>query len=111
MAEPTDQGGSSPHEVAPTASLWRSPNFLKYISARWFNSLAIQLITVTVGWQIYEMTSDPIDLGLVGLSQVVPIFVLFLVSGLAADRLNRRAIIAACNLTHVLVVGFLFYTR
>ena len=61
-------------------SLWQSPNFRKYIAALLSNSFALQLITLTVGWQIYELTRNPLDLGLVGLSQAVPIFLLFLVA-------------------------------
>jgi len=109
MPEPTQPGGSSSGVAARLPSLWRSPNFLKFIATRWFNSFGNQLITVTVGWQIYEMTSNPLDLGLVGLAQFAPIFLLFLPAGLAADRLNRRAIMATCNLIHVLVAGFFLY--
>ena len=107
MPAPPHQSGAHDGESEQLRPLVRNPNFLKFISARWFNSLAIQLVTVTVGWQIYEMTSDPLDLGLVGLSQFAPIFFLFLAAGVAADRYNRRAIIAGCTLTHVLVSGFL----
>ena len=107
MPEPTEQSGAPPDGGRRLPSLWRSANFLKFIATRWFNALGVQLITVTVGWQIYVMTSDPLDLGLVGLAQFAPIFFLFLAAGLAADRLNRRAILAGCNLIHVVVAGFL----
>jgi MFS family permease len=108
MPDHTEQARPGPDGEPRLRSLWASVNFIKYMSVRWFNSLAIQLITVTVGWQIYEMTSNPLDLGFVGLSQFAPIFFLFLAAGLAADRLNRRAIIASCNIAHVLVAAFLF---
>jgi len=85
------------------------PNFRKYIASLLSSSFALQLITLTVGWQIYELTRDPLDLGLVGLSQAAPILLLFLVAGLAADRLNRRAVLSTCNLIHVLVAGSLLY--
>jgi len=112
MAQAPHVSGAPPDGSEPSRPLLRNPNFLKYISARWFNSLAIQLVTVTVGWQIYEMTSDPLDLGLVGLTQFAPIFLLFLAAGLAADRMNRRAIMTACNLTHLLVsASLLFYAQ
>jgi MFS family permease len=107
MPESTEQSGTPPGGERRLPSLWRSANFLKFIATRWFNALGIQMVTVTVGWQIYVMTSDPLDLGLVGLVQFAPIFFLFLAAGLAADRLNRRAILAVCNLIHVLVACFL----
>jgi MFS family permease len=109
MSEPTELGELSPDRSIPLRSLWYSTNFQKFIGTRWFNSFANQLITVTVGWQIYEMTGNPLDLGLVGLAQFAPIFFLLLAAGLAADRLNRRAIMSSCNLIHMLVSGFMLY--
>lgn len=109
MPDPTDMAGASPDEPSRMPSLWRLPNFRKYIAALLSNSFALQLVALTVGWQIYELTRNPLDLGLVGLSQAMPIFLLFLVAGLAADRLNRRAVLATCNLIHVLVAASLLY--
>ena len=109
MPDPTDMAGAPPVDPSRMPSLWHSPNFRKYIAALLSNSFALQLITLTVGWQIYELTRDPLDLGLVGLSQAAPIFLLFLVAGLAADRLNRRAVLSTCNLIHMLVAGSLLY--
>jgi len=52
---------------------------------------------VAVGWQVYEITKRPLDLGLVGLAQFLPGMLLFLVSGHAADRLNRRKLMIWCD--------------
>ena len=52
---------------------------------------------VAVGWQVYEITKRPLDLGLVGLAQFLPGMVLFLVSGHVADRFNRRNLLVACD--------------
>jgi MFS family permease len=49
-----------------------------------------QIISVAVGWQLYERTSDPWSLGLVGLAELTPVFLLMVVSGNAADRFPRR---------------------
>ncbi len=49
-------------------SLWRSANFQKYMASRLLGSFATDIVIVTVGWQIYTLTRDPLDLGLVGLS-------------------------------------------
>jgi MFS family permease len=59
-------------------------------------SMGRQIIAVAVGWQVYNLTSDPFDLGLVGLFQFAPAFLLVLVTGLTADRFNRRMIVAIC---------------
>src|SRR5258706_16300991 len=52
---------------------------------------------VAVGWQIYELTNDPFDLGLVGLVQFVPLVVLSVVIGQVADRFDRRIVVATCQ--------------
>ena len=55
------------------------------------------MITVAVGWQIYALTKSPFYLGLVGLVQFIPMILLTLVVGYAADHLNRRLIICLCQ--------------
>ena len=52
--------------------------------------------SVAVGWQIYEITKRPLDLGLVGLAQFSPGILLFLVTGHAADTFNRRKLLMTC---------------
>jgi MFS family permease len=52
--------------------------------------------SVAVGWQVYEITKRPLDLGLVGLAQFLPGIVLFLASGHAADRFDRRKLLMFC---------------
>ena len=54
--------------------------------------------TVAVAWQMYDLTRDPLDLGLVGLTQFVPAVLFVLVAGHIADRYDRRRIISICQL-------------
>jgi len=61
-------------------------------SARVFASIALQMQSVAVGWQIYELTGSAFDLGLVGLVQFVPAVALVLIAGPLADRYDRRRI-------------------
>jgi MFS family permease len=56
--------------------------------------LAVQMILVAVGWQVYAIHRDPFDLGLIGLVEFVPLLVLALPAGQLADVVPRRAIIA-----------------
>ena len=91
---------------APTPLL-RNRDFLLFITGRTCNGIAVQALTVAVGWHVYQITRDPVDLGLVGLAQFAPALALFLVSGLVADRVDRRTILMACNIVHVVVVGLL----
>jgi MFS family permease len=56
----------------------------------------MEMQSVAVGWQVYEITREPLALGLAGLAQFLPGVLLFLVSGHAADRFDRRKVLAAC---------------
>jgi len=70
--------------------------FMKYWLSRLAAGFAVQIQTVAVGWQVYDITRDPLDLGLVGLSQFMPALLLVLITGAAADRYRRRTIMAVC---------------
>jgi MFS family permease len=72
------------------------PNFVSYTLARFFIVLAIEMQSVAVGWQVYEITRRPLDLGYVGLAQFAPGFVLFLFAGHAADLFDRRKLLMWC---------------
>jgi len=64
--------------------------------------LSYQIVAVTVGWHIYELTGDPLALGLVGLAEVVPYFCNAPFSGYLVDNLPRRKLgAAACTLLAV----------
>jgi MFS family permease len=67
--------------------------FSLYQLARFFIVLATEMQSVAVGWQVYEITKRPLDLGLVGLAQFLPGILFFLVSGHAADRYDRRKVL------------------
>jgi len=72
------------------------PDFTLYQVARLFTVIGSEMQSVAVGWQVYEITKQPLDLGLVGLAQFLPAVVLFLVAGHTADRFNRRTIMLLC---------------
>ncbi len=69
------------------------PAFTLYQVARFCIVLATEMQSVAVGWQVYDITKRPLDLGLVGLAQFLPGILLFLVSGHAADRYDRRRVL------------------
>ena len=72
------------------------PAFTRFLSARLLASVAVQMQTVAVGWQIYSITGKPLDLGLIGLSQFLPFVLLVLPAGHIADRHDRARILALC---------------
>ena len=88
--------------AAPQTSLasarvaFNYPSFSLYQLARFCIVLATEMQSVAVGWQVYEITKRPLDLGLVGLAQFLPGVLLFLVSGHVADRYDRRKVVVAC---------------
>lgn len=77
-------------------SAFAYPAFRLYWLARFFNGFATQIISVAVGWQIYDETRNAFLLGLVGLVQFAPALVLVLVTGTVADRYNRRTVMSLC---------------
>src|SRR5579862_8310449 len=74
------------------------PNFVFYETARFCIVVSLEMQSVAVGWQVYQMTHRALDLGLVGLAQFMPGILLFLLTGHAADRLERRRLLTTCYL-------------
>jgi len=83
------------------------PSFVLFQLGRFFIVLAGEMQSVAVGWQVYEITKRPLDLGLVGLAQFLPSILLFLVAGHVADRFDRRRVIVACYCGSGLCAGSL----
>ncbi len=90
-----------------TASLVRHRPFVLFWLARTSTTVALQMQAVAVSWQMYELTRDPFDLGLVGLTQFVPVALFVLAAGHAADRYDRRAIVRSCQFLAGLAVVML----
>src|SRR5271163_1340695 len=86
------------------------PSFVLFQSARFCIVLANEMQSVAVGWQVYEITKRPLDLGLVGLAQFLPGILLFLVSGHVADRYDRRKLILCCYVGFALSCSLLLVT-
>jgi len=79
--------------------------------ARFLATFAALVVSVAVGWQVYDLTRNPLDLGIVGLVQFAPSLILVLPSGTMSDRYNRRLIIAICQVVEAVVAGaFLILT-
>lgn len=89
--------------------LLRRRSFVLFWLARTFTTFAIQMQAVAVGWQMYNLSSNPLDLGLIGIVQFVPSFLLALLSGQFADRHNRRLIIQVGQLVETVAVAMLFF--
>jgi MFS family permease len=71
----------------------RNRDFAFYLTASFLATMALAMQGVALGWQIYYLTGKPFDLGLVGLAEFLPAFVLALISGQIADRFDRRMVV------------------
>ena len=74
----------------------RYANLTLFLGARLLATMAVQMISVGVSWQVYALTGDVLDLGWLGLAQFAPLVPLVLLAGHAADRFSRQWIIALC---------------
>ena len=68
-------------------------DFRFFIFARLCVTLAIQIQATVVGWQVYEITHDPLSLGLIGLAEAIPAISVSLYAGHVADIVERKKII------------------
>jgi len=63
-----------------------------FVASRFISTCAMQIQSVAIGWQIYDMVRTPLALGLVGLCQFAPMFLLILPAGDISDRFNQRRV-------------------
>jgi MFS family permease len=84
---------------------------LRSFTLLWTSSLAsgfaLQMIVVAIGWQVYAIHKDPLDLGLVGLAEFLPLLILALPAGQIADRFPRRIVVAVGLVLQVLIAALL----
>lgn len=90
-------------------AVWRLSTFRRFITGRFFLTFAIQMQSVIVGWQVYDLTHDPFSLGLIGLSEAIPFLGVALFAGHVADLVNRKTIISIAATVYVLSAMVLLY--
>lgn len=78
--------------------------FYLFLASAVLTTLASTMLSVAVGWHIYQATGNPFDLALVGLMQIIPIAGLFIVSGWVIDNLQRKYVAIACTVLQGLVL-------
>jgi MFS family permease len=92
-------------------SLFRVVPFRLLFITRLTSNTTNQMLAIVVGWQIYDLTSSPLALGLIGLVQFLPPLVFALPAGHIADRYDRRLIVRWCYAIEIAVVlGLLVLT-
>jgi MFS family permease len=95
--------------ISPSGGLavLRNRNLSFYLSSRFLGTVAVQMQSVAVGWQVYQITGSLFALGLIGLAQFAPFLLLILWAGHVADTHNRRHIVLLCMATQLLCSALL----
>jgi MFS family permease len=97
VQKPADAGAPQP----------RTRDLRLYLGVRFSSTLGTQIQSVAVGWQVYDMTRDPVALGYVGLCIFLPMVLLVLPAGDLADRIDRRIMLMASYVVQVLASALL----
>jgi MFS family permease len=98
-------------DATPSANAFHYPAYVKYLVAATAHGFAAQILSMAVSWQVYDITRQPFYLGLVGLAQFLPALLLVLVTGLVADRFNRRLVLFGCLALELIgAVGLVWFT-
>jgi MFS family permease len=88
------------------------PDLALFLAGRFISATAIQMQNVAIGWLVYDVTRDPLALGIVGLLTFLPAVALALVTGHVADRYDRRLVmVASYGLTALTALGLLLAAR
>ena len=90
-------------------AVWHLAAFRRFIAGRFFLTFAIQMQSVIVGWQVYDLTHDAFSLGLIGLSEAIPFLMVALFAGHVADNFNRKMIISITATVYVAGAVFLLF--
>src|SRR3984957_2338211 len=93
--------------MANPLAVLRYRGYAAYAAARFCTTLCWQMLSVAVGWQVYALTHNPLDLGYVGLVQFLPLVVLVLPGGYVDDHVERRLVLVAAYGVAALCAGIL----
>lgn len=101
--------------LVPSLKIFRHQGYRHFWISRQLISAERQMVAVAIGWQIYDLARETRSieesaflLGLVGLAQFLPILLLSLVGGQAADRVDRKTILIASNIIRVIIIAGLY---
>lgn len=87
----------------------RVKEFNFFLANRFFLTLGIQMQSVIVGWQVYDLTGDVLALGMIGLAEAIPFILVSFFSGHIADTFNRKRIILFFSFLFILITAMLLY--
>jgi MFS family permease len=85
----------------------RYRGYAAYAATRFCTTLSWQMVSVAVGWQVYALTRNPLDLGYLGLMQFLPFVSLVLPGGYVADHADRRLVLMLAYAGSAICAGVL----
>jgi MFS family permease len=96
-------------EMSGTYAALANRDFRFFISLRILMTLTMMMMSLSVSWQVYDLTNDPLALGLVGLTEAIPSILISLWAGHIADKINRRTILIGCGILMLACIGLLLF--
>jgi len=81
---------------------FRHLSFRRYFTSRFLTAFSVQIVSVSVGWQIYDQTQNAALLGWIGLVQFLPALLLVVVTGVTADRVGRRLVMGSAIIVEMI---------
>ena len=94
--------------AVPPRAAFQYRDFRLFQFGRALSIVGTEMQSVAVGWQVFEITHRPIDLGYVGLVQFLPGVLLSIPAGHTADRFDRRAVLLTCYISYSICSVLLF---
>ncbi len=84
-----------------------SPQFLRFLLSRICITTALQIQSVIIGWQVFELTNDPLYLGYIGLAEALPSISVALLAGYVTDHYNKKTVATISQLIVLFSVSWL----
>ncbi len=100
---------SAQHPKHDAIAALRIANYRWYAAGFLTSGTGLQILGTAIGWEIYERTHDPLQLGYAGLARALPVLLFALIAGQVADRFKRKQIIALTQGGFALIAGILAY--
>lgn len=97
------------HEKHDPFAVLKIKDYQFFLTFRFFLTMAIQMQSVVVGWQVYSISGSVLDLGLIGLAEAIPFILISIFSGHIADTFNRKKIIVLFSSIFILASAALLY--
>ncbi|HSZ73497.1 MAG TPA: MFS transporter [Rhizomicrobium sp.] len=91
------------------AAVYRERDFGILLASRFLTTVAMQVQSVAIGWQVYEISRSPMALGFVGLAEFAPMFLLTLPAGDIIDRFDQRKVLSISLIVQALCAGLLLF--